>query len=364
MAMKQPVADFLVVGAGVIGLATALELRRGGARVVVLEAGRAGRKASWAGGGLLFPLLPWDYPDTVTRLALYSLSLFPGWAEEWAAASGIDPECLESGLLLLPPYDEAKSLAWCRDRGVVAEPVSSRTRAPGLADDGPGLWLPQVRQVRNPRLLQALRQSARHAGIEIIEQTPVTGWQTHGNRVAAALTATGALAAGKFVICAGAWSAALFSRLGAAPPITPVRGQMLLFKLEAGALSTMAVREQTYLIPRADGHVLAGSTLEHAGFDEAPTPAGRRDLLERAQALLPVLTEERLVNHWAGLRPGSPGNLPIIGPHPALSNLFINSGHFRYGVTMAPGSARLLASLALGQSCPLDPEPYRWRMAP
>jgi glycine oxidase len=135
-----------------------------------------------------------------------------------------------------------------------------------------------------------------------------------------------------------------------------------LFKAQPGLLEPMVLDEgdNFYLIPRRDGHILAGSTLEEAGFDKSTTSEARETLLARAHALIPVLAEERLVAHWAGLRPASPHNIPVISVHPVISNLYLNSGHFRYGVTMAPGSAELVANMILNKPQSLDVMPYRW----
>ncbi|HQT26544.1 MAG TPA: FAD-dependent oxidoreductase, partial [Burkholderiales bacterium] len=126
------------------------------------------------------------------------------------------------------------------------------------------------------------------------------------------------------------------------PDIYPVKGQMLLFE-SPGLLDTILFRDGIYLIPRKDGHILAGSTLENAGFDKTVT--AERFLHEKASEMLPALRSFSPVKKWAGLRPGSPGNIPFICRHPKFDNLYINSGHFRYGVTMSPASAKLLASL-------------------
>ncbi|HEX8873436.1 MAG TPA: FAD-dependent oxidoreductase, partial [Nitrosospira sp.] len=165
-----------------------------------------------------------------------------------------------------------------------------------------------------------------------------------------------------YVITAGAWSRQLLGGHALNLDIWPVRGQILLFKAQPDLLKTIVLREHDYfyLIPRRDGHILAGSTLEEAGFDKSPTAEARRMLLARAHALVPALTEETIAGHWAGLRPGSPDNIPIIDRHPSIANLYLNSGHYRYGVTMAPGSARLLSNIILDKPQPLDIAPYRW----
>ena len=147
------------------------------------------------------------------------------------------------------------------------------------------------------------------------------------------------------------------------PNIRPIRGQMLLFKLEPGVLDTIVFRNGLYLIPRRDGHILVGSTLEDAGFDKSIDEATRQRLHAEASELLPQLADVQPVQHWAGLRPGSPDNIPIIDRHPDFDNVFVNTGHYRYGVTLAPASAELLVDVMEGNTPALDPAPYRWQAA-
>ena len=141
---------------------------------------------------------------------------------------------------------------------------------------------------------------------------------------------------------AGAWSKVLLGEHALQADIKPIRGQMLLFKFDAPPLPHIVLQKDMYLIPRRDGHLLVGSTREDVGFDKSTTDEARAMLLQRAIALLPALRDMPVIQHWAGLRPGSPGNIPTIGRHPHLPNLYINSGHFRYGVTMSPASVEVL----------------------
>ena len=358
---------YLIIGAGIVGLATAHELLRRGERVTLLERGVVGREASWAGGGILSPLLPWDYVAAVTALARWSAQLYPDWTAALQRASGVDPEYQRSGLLVLsPPASDAADL-WCTGHGVALKRLEAREIAPHIApklpEAIPALWLPEVAQVRNPRLLQALRRSVLDAGGVVIEQAEVTGWQCDHQQITAVTTPRGDYTADAYIVAAGAWSGELLSGITAQPDIRPVRGQMLLFKVASGSspLNTILLQHGFYLIPRRDGHILAGSTMETAGFDKTATAAARDDLLAKAQALLPGLTADKLVAHWAGLRPGTPHNIPVIARHPRISNLYLNSGHHRYGVTMAPASAVLLANILQQRPQPLEMSAYDWK---
>ncbi|MGE5027343.1 MAG: NAD(P)/FAD-dependent oxidoreductase [Betaproteobacteria bacterium] len=341
-------ADFLIVGGGVIGLSSALELARQGARVEVLERGLCGGESSWAGGGILSPLPPWDYPAAVTDLTQLSCRLFPEWVRGVAEISGFDPEYLVCGMRVLPPFDAGKAAQWCASHAMRMEREDS------------ALWLPDVAQVRNPRLVKALRLALDRMGVRIAEQTEMTGIVSTESRLERLETTAGSVAAEQYIVAAGAWSKKLLGELGGQVCIKPVRGQMLLYKARPGMLRQIILQNGTYLIPRADGHILAGSTLEDVGFDKATTGEAEKMLHSKALSLLPELADAELVKHWAGLRPGSPQNIPTIARHPLLENLYLNSGHFRYGVTMAPASARILSNLICGRLQPLDVSPYGW----
>lgn len=340
--------DILIVGGGVIGLSSALELARRGASVTVLERGEVGHESSWAGGGILSPLLPWDYSSAVTDLTQLSCRLFPEWVGRIAEIGSIDPEYRVSGLRVMPPFDAERAVLWCAGHGV------------RLERDGEALWLPDVAQVRNPRLTKALRLALERMGVRIVERVEVTGIVSTEDRVERLDTKAGSFAAEHYVVAAGAWSKTLLGKQGVQLDIRPVRGQMLLYRARPGMLRQILLQNGTYLIPRDDGHILVGSTLEDVGFDKATTEAARVALHARALDMLPQLAQAEFIKHWAGLRPGSPGNIPTIARHPQHENLFLNSGHFRYGVTMAPASAQILANLLFDREQPFDVSSYGW----
>lgn len=341
-------SDFLIVGGGVIGLSSALELARGGATVTVLERGLCGGESSWAGGGILSPLPPWDYPAAVTDLTQLSCRLFPEWVGRVAEISGIDPEYRVSGMRVMPPFDAKKAAQWCANHDV------------RLEQDGEGLWLPDVAQVRNPRLMKALRLALERIGVRIVEQAEVTGVMSTKDRVERLDTTAGPFVAEHYVVAAGAWSKKLLGKQGVQLDIKPVRGQMLLYRAQPGMLQHIILQNGAYLIPRDDGHILVGSTLEDVGFDKATTEEARVALHARALGMLPQLAQAEFIQHWAGLRPAAPDNIPIIDRHPQLENLFLNSGHFRYGVTMAPASAQILANRLFNREQPFDVSSYDW----
>jgi glycine oxidase len=354
----------LVVGAGVSGLGVALALLQRGHAVTVLERGAVGGESSWAGGGILSPLLPWDYAEAVSALALRSMAAYADWVAGIEAVSGRDAEFWRCGMLALEVADPEHALAWCGAHGMAAERVCPQAvPLPPKVSDQNHVWLPGIAQVRNPRLVAALHAAVVQLGGAIREQCPVTGVLTQGGRVTAVRTAAETLPADSVVLATGAWSGLGLAGLAATPNIRPVRGQMLLFKLAPGVLDTIVYRNGLYLIPRRDGHVLVGSTLEDAGFDKSTDDATRQRLHAEAAELLPALAAMQPVRHWAGLRPGSPDNIPVIDRHPDFDNAFVNTGHYRYGVTLAPAAAELLVDLMEGKPPALDPAPYRWQAA-
>lgn len=326
--------DVIIIGAGAAGCLTALELRRRGAAVTLLERGTLGAESSWAGGGILFPLLPWRYREEVNQLALAGAGRYAALCASLHQTTGIDPEHCVSGMRVLPDFGGKLALDWCQSHGVKAE-----------LDQGT-LWLPEVAQVRNPRLLQALRRQLEIDGVILREQIEVSDFATTNHQITSLQTTQGeTLHADSYIITAGAWSQTMLGKHAANLNVKPMRGQMLLYKLAPSTLEQIIYREDFYLIPRRDGHILAGSTVEDVGFDNTTTQKAALELHQKAATLLPALHGQTPVKHWAGLRPGSPDNIPTIGRHSTLENLWLNTGHFRYGVTMAPVSASILADL-------------------
>ena len=358
--------DFIVVGGGFSGMLVARELSAGGASVTLLERGELGKEASWAGGGILSPLYPWRYDDAVTALAIWSQRYYPRFAAELVEETGIDPEWLPSGLLIYGTEETASAIQWARRWDIPLErlPADRITDLePGLASsrEEEGIWLPEVAQIRNPRLLKALARSLDLRGVEIRTHAEVLGFIEQGGQVQGVRTRDESLLAAGVVATAGAWTAELLGTLaGADWRIAPVRGQMLLFHAEPGLVRHIVLKGDHYLVPRRDGRILAGSTLEYVGFDKSTTQQAYDELYAAALAIIPALARCPVERHWAGLRPGSPQGIPVIGKHPRRSGLYINAGHFRNGVVTGPASARLLADVIFNRAPCVDPAPY-WR---
>ncbi|NOU00513.1 MAG: glycine oxidase ThiO [Gallionella sp.] len=351
-------SDFLIIGAGAVGLTSAIALLQAGYQVTLVERGNVGQEASWAGGGILSPLCSWDYPEAVTRLAHRGMAMFAEAAESLHQTTGIDPEYERSGMLVLPPLQWEQAQHWCGQHHFDMQSVSVADYLP--LQNQTGLLLPEVAQVRNPRLMTALRKRVEMLGGVILEQCEVQNFVYHAGRITGLHTTRGELHADGYIVTAGAWSQQLLGEHAMRIDIRPIRGQILLFKFEAPPFRPILLKKDLYLIPRRDGHVLVGSTLEEVGFDKSTTIEARAGLLQRVYEVFPDWKGIQPIRHWAGFRPGSPENIPTIGAHPTISNLYINSGHFRYGVTMSLASAELLLNEIIGRAQPFPVEEYRW----
>ncbi|HQN65005.1 MAG TPA: FAD-dependent oxidoreductase [Methylophilus sp.] len=327
----------IVVGGGIVGCTTALRLSESGFRVTVVErniiAAQTSGESSWAGAGIAFPLLPWMYRDEVNELALAGAALYPQLCQQLLQETGIDPELTLCGMQIKPPYDSTKAKAWCDKHQIEYTQV------------GEDLLLPEVYQIRNPRLLQALKQSLILHGVTLLEQTQLSPIQENAELTEWPTKPGQLLHADAYVVTSGAWSFELLKDTALQLNIKPMRGQILLYEMPQNTLSHIVYQDGFYLVQRRDGFLLAGSTLEDVGFDTGVTESARQQMQAKAEAILPALKGAPIHKHWSGLRPGTPENLPTIARHPTIGNLYLNTGHFRYGVTMAPESARRITEL-------------------
>jgi len=355
--------DFLIIGAGAVGLASAQTLLQAGYRVTLIDCGSVGREASWAGGGILSPLCPWDYQEAVTQLALRGMGMFKDAAAMLYKATGIETEYQRSGMLVLPPIQQQRAQQWCAQHEFEARSVNLADYLPAQSNKQSleeGLLLPEVSQVRNPYLLKALRAHVELMGGIILEKHEAQSFELTGERITGLQTARGRIAADAYIVAAGAWSKALLGVHALDLDIRPIRGQILLFKFDAPPFQQIILKESLYFIPRMDGHVLVGSTLEDVGFDKSTTIEARTKLLQQVCEIFPDWCGLMPIKHWAGFRPWSANNIPTIGRHPELTNLYVSSGHFRYGVTMSLSSAELLGNEIEGKPQPFSTDEYRW----
>ncbi len=348
-----------------MGLLSARELQRAGARVTLIDKNKIGTESSWAGGGILSPLYPWRYTDPVNALAKWGQAQYPIIADTLTRETGIDPEWTASGLLILDNLqpDEHNTIAtWAKtfDSKLDLLVKNDIRRCEPVVNSKftQGIHMPDVAQIRNPRLVKALKVALLAAGVNIIEDTEVTDIVVKSNHVTGIKTPSGDHVADHIVVASGAWSTQLLADINVTIDVKPVRGQMIIIDAQPGLVSKIILENNHYIIPRRDGQLLVGSTLEDVGFDKSTTEEAKQLLQQAAMALVPTLEQFKIKHHWAGLRPGSPKGIPIISAHPDIKGLFINTGHFRNGVILGPASARLLTDLITAKRTILDSKPY------
>jgi len=354
--------DSIIIGGGALGLFTARVCANNGLNTLLIEAGNLAQESSWAGGGIISPLYPWRYPDSVNQLAFWSQHAYPELSQSLTDETGIDPEYLRNGLLISTPGETQFASDWAaanQQQLIDIDGDTFHSLEAGYASPPPeAVWMQDVAQIRNPRLTRALAASLRNRSVQIQTNNSVTGFEIRNGRVIAVNTQAATYHAEVFIVCAGAWSHDLLIGAAAPPDIRPVRGQMLLFKAEPGVVNHIVLEENRYAIPRSDGRVLFGSTIEDSGFDKSTSSSVRHELINIATERFPELINYPVEKHWAGLRPGSPAGVPYICRHPEIENLYINAGHFRNGIVLGPASAQLITDLILGRTPILDPAPY------
>jgi len=356
--------DCIIIGAGIMGLFTARELAQAGMKVCVLDQSAVGRESSWAGGGILSPLYPWRYPEPVQHLARWSQQAYPELVETLLTDTGIDPERRESGLLVLGDSELVEAKAWAETYTTsmdILDNAQLRSLAPALAKKladsvEQSLWFEQIGQVRNPSLLKALTRDVLQRGVEIREQTRVDSLLIYGGKIQGVETSTGNIEADKVIACSGAWTHDLLQVTDLKVNVQPVKGQMLMYKASPELLKQIILNGDRYVIPRRDGRILIGSTLEHTGFDKSTSQQANDDLQHAAKQIIPALADYPVERHWAGLRPGTADGIPYIYADKKVDGLFVNSGHFRNGVVLAPASARLTADLVLQREPIIEPK--------
>lgn len=361
-------SDILIVGGGVLGLTIARHLRADGNSVCLLERHECGREASWAGAGILAPCNP-QRSDSLFHFQERSLELFPHLCAELEQETGIDVEYERCGELELVFHKQAMGIARADERGAAGKHFSDdRPRVelltpsqlsdlePAVTPDLLGALLCRhTAQVRNPRLLAALRKSCELRGVVVREHCAVHDAMFTDGRVVGVITNQGNIACENVIVCAGAWSGTLGENIGRALPVHPVRGQIILLKLDQRPFRRIIARGKTYLVPRRDGHVIVGSTEEpEAGFTKRNTPQGTSQLMEQALRFVPALADASVMAMWSGLRPGTCNDKPILGPVAHLPGLFAATGHFRSGLTNAPATAEYISSLLAERPYPID----------
>jgi glycine oxidase len=331
--------DVIIIGGGIIGLSLAIALRKRGATVLVVERGEPGREASHAAGGMLVDC-PLETPPVLQALATASARLYPEFAHELELESGLKVDLRDQGTILFPSPEHTE-----RDTAFVANhtlPSPLQQLEPALArPHDPALYMKE-RSVDPRGLSAAAWNTAKHRGVDFSSGDEVTSVTITQGRATGIQTTKTVFRANKIVNCAGAWSGQIPPH---AFPTRPVKGQMLCLVMPSRDLLKHVIRSpKAYLIPRSDGRLLVGATVEEAGFDKRTDLATIQRLHKAAIELVPKLADARILESWAGLRPGTPDALPILGETPT-PGYYVATGHFRDGILLAPITAEVMTAV-------------------
>lgn len=323
--------DVIIAGAGIIGLSLALELRQRGATVLVLDRVEPGSEASSAAAGMLAPADP-ETPEAIRPLAMASAQMFPAFVQKLQSAGNMQVDFRRLGTIAFleddTPPSEYRRLF----------PTELQRLEPSLQNPGHSAFFVEEDSVDPLLLTQAALAEVRNLEVEIRGYTPVTEIRARDNSVEV-VTEAETLSAASTVDCRGAWSGA---------PVRPRKGQMLYVQPKTSILQHVLRGPEVYLVPRSSGKILIGATVEDVGFDKSVNPLVINQLISAAAKYLPELASAPVIQSWAGLRPGTPDGLPIIGPTDT-PRLFAATGHFRNGILLAPITAQIMADLVQGR---------------
>ncbi len=361
--------EAVVVGAGIAGFAAALELWERGAAVSLVESSRPGGGATGASAGMLAAQYESTSNSPLFQLSVESRARYPEYAAKLQELSGHDLQVRWDGMLVANVSDDEHDAAtetarWHREAGLraeIVEPSEAARLQPGVTVGVVSyVWLPDEGQLESQRLALALGDALARTGIRVITGNGVVVIESQAGRVSGvALADDRRLEAECVVLAAGAWSGTVRG-LPRPLPVRPVRGQMLRLPTAALALRrVVATHAGRYLVPRADGSSLAGSTMEDVGFDQSLTESGLQAIHDSLTLIVPQLSELKPLERWAGLRPVSADAKPIIGPEPELDGLFYATGYGRDGILLAPLAGTIVADLALSGTSEFQWQPFR-----
>ena len=345
----------VIIGGGVIGLTVARALAQRGVReMLLIERGRPGMEASWAAGGILAPQVEVDHQDDFFQLACASRDLYPEFAESLKEETGVDVELDTTGTLCpgFTPKDQEelrRRYEWQRGEGLEVEWLTgdeTRRLEPCVsAEVRCALRFPKDFQIENRRLISALVRANEELGIQLVTGSSVNTLRIKHERVCGVETSNGFVDAGIVVVAAGAWASSIKSPDANLPAISiePVRGQMLCFEAQPPIARHVIYSSRGYLVPRRDGRVLAGSTVEHVGFDRSVTDEGVGAIKSMALEIAPEMAALPMIDSWAGFRPRATDDLPVLGPSKEIAGLLYATGHYRNGILLAPITGKVIA---------------------
>ncbi len=349
-------SDVVVIGAGVIGCATAYRLAQEGLKVLVVDQSNPGTGATRASAGMLTPLAEASEPGPFQKMALESLKIYPDFIQSVVADSQVEPDFQRTGVLrvALTPQEAEKLSALARlNLGLPTfwlSPEEARELEPNLSPAILGaLWSPEEAQLESSRWLVALIYAGQRRGVQYLYGQPVKAFLTQGGRVLGVALSQEEIQAGVTILAAGAWSGILARALEITLPVFPVRGQVFsviqppqpMQKVVFGNLEDFI----GYLVPKPNGRIIIGGTMEPVGFNPFVTLEGLEKLATVARTLAPGLKDALFESAWAGLRPGTPDHHPILGPVEGWEGFLLATGHFRSGILLAPITAEWICRL-------------------
>ena len=320
----------VIIGGGIVGCITAIKLKENGYDVTVVDKSVVGEESSAAGAGILFPLMPWNYDSKVYQLCYGASDFYKNLSEKLISGGFGDPEFIESGMICIEPSDKTRIMQWTLKNNFKIKDC--------LFNNRPSFELENLAQLNPKKLMISLKHYIKALGIKLIENCNLKKIQKKTNYLNGWPTDEDDLIEGDiFIITAGAWSTQIINN--DEDEIYPVRGQLIKFEKTSIKLDKILYSENFYLLQRKCGAIVAGSTIENVGFDNTTTIQAAYDLKEKTISLIPELKEFEPNEQWAGLRPGIKNNIPLIRMDKFYKNIYFNSGHYRYGITMAPKSA-------------------------
>ncbi len=344
--------DVIVVGGGIIGLSLSIALHKRGVRVLVVERGEPGREASHAAAGMLADC-PLETPPALLGLARVSAQMYPEFVHELQDESGMKIDLRDDGTLLFVSSDRDSELSeYCAANPL---PAPLADLEPALAEtNGRAVYLKE-RSVDPRALVAAALKAAKHRGVDISSGTTVTDVLLSDGKITGVRTDKTQYGAPRVVNCAGAWAGSFSTHRF---PTRPVKGQMLAVVCPERNVVRHVVRTpEMYLVPRSDGRIVIGSTLEEAGFDKRTDADTIQRMHQAAIRMVPALGQARVLEDWAGLRPGTPDNMPILGAT-TTPGYFVAAGHFRDGILLAPVTAHVMAQVITGAQPDYDISPF------
>jgi len=324
--MKKKV---IIIGGGIVGCLSALEFKKRGFNVTIIEKSSIGQESSSAAAGILYPLMPWKYDAKLYDLSINAFEFYEDLSKQFLKVLDLDIELIVSGLMILPPYIEHEVIEWAK---------KNNTK---ILKNNNSLLIPGVSQLNPSKLMSAFREYLINQGIEIYENSTVSRIESKKNNINAVQTSNDKQFTGDFfIIAAGAWTSIIYKKI--AKKIKPIRGQIIQYAAKNLLIENILYSDGIYIFQRKDGSIITGSTLEDVGFSNRNLDEKLEQLDTKAKKILDDLNYCSIEKTWFGFRPGVEDNLPIIFKDENYENMFVHSGHFRYGITMAPATTKIL----------------------